>query len=167
VTDKKPWRARVVDRAPVALLTHAYEVLVAIALVLVGFGLVADLVEATSVHAQVPNWMAEGWGWSLFLGSALTLVGLFQNRPRMEWAGQMMNGWGTFFYSMALYTGFPLTQGGVVASIFLAIALTAWWRAFKISSAAYIQYRLTMAAREAHVRASIQRNTERSGGRSE
>jgi len=158
VTERKPWRARVVDKTPVTMLTHAYEVLVATALVIMGTGLVLDLVNQSSVHRQVPGWMAEAWGWSLFLGSGLTLWGLFGMKPRTEWAGQMLTGWATFFYSLALATGVPLREGGVATAIFLAIALTAWWRAFKITSAAYIQHRLTLAAREAHVRARVHRN---------
>lgn len=147
------WRAKVVDRAPVAMLTHAYEVLVALALVIVGFALVADFVNPESVHSQVPEWMADGWGWTLFIGSGLTLSGLFSTAPRREWAGQMLTGWGTFFYSLAL-CGADVRGANLSATIFLAIALVAWWRAFKITSTPYIQHRLTQEARKAHVRAS-------------
>jgi len=152
------WRKRVVDRAPIPFLTQAHEVFLAVALLVIGTGLLVSPVAPQSVHSRVPFWMSNGWAFCLFAGSVLTLWGLFANRPRMEWGGQLLLGWGTFFYAVAILTGPPLSQGGVSGLVFLGVALVSWWRAFKITSMPFIQHRLTQAAREAHVRATEERN---------
>ena len=149
---KKPrdrWRAWIVDRVPLALLTHAHEAFLAVAVFIIGGGLVMGDVRPGSVASQVPEWINMTWAWFLFSGSVSTLWGLFQDRPRAEWAGQMLLGWSCFFYSGAIYGGVGLRSGGVVFAVFLGLALVSWWRAFKITSVAYVQRRLAMAAREA------------------
>lgn len=155
------WRKRVIDRAPIPLLTQAHEVFLAVALLIIGAGLAFGPVNPESVVSRVPEWMSQGWALTLFTGSVLTLWGLFGNRPRLEWGGQLLLGWGTFFYAVAILTGPPLAQGAVSGSVFLGVAFVSWWRSFKITSAPLLQYRLTRAAREAHVRATDERRDGR------
>lgn len=157
MTLRAKWRRWLVDRAPLPLLTHAHEAFLAVAVFIIGGGLIVGDVRPGSVSSQVPGWINLGWAWALFAGSAFTLWGLFQDRPRMEWAGQMLLGWGSAFYSLALASAVPFSQGGVNVLIFAGLALVSWWRSFKITSIALIQQRLTDAAREAHVRVQERR----------
>lgn len=133
-----------VDHAPIPLLTHAHEVFLAVAVFFIGAGLLAGDVRPGSVSESVPDWINTGWAWFLFTGSCLTLWGLFQHRPRMEWAGQMLLGWGCFFYTWAIALNISLAQGGVVTVIFGGLSVVSWWRAWKITNAAPIQARLAV-----------------------
>lgn len=136
------WRERIICRAPMPLLTQAHEVFIAVAVFLIGLGMIFGPVRPESVAGQVPHLISVGWAWDLFAGSAFTLWGLFRNYPRAEWSGQMFLGWGAGFYTVAIFLNVPFDLGAVVGGIFAALALVSWWRAFKISSAPYIQKRL-------------------------
>lgn len=161
----KDWRARVVDRAPTPLLTHAHEVGIAVALAIVALPLVASsATPPESIHSQVPRALALFWAWSLLLSSAATLWGLFRHRPRAEWAGQLFMGYGLSFYALALVFGAGW-QGVLVSAIFGVLGVTSWWSAFKISSAPQVQHRLIREARYAHEAAHVTRLVKRQARR--
>lgn len=151
------WRARVVDRVPLTMLTHAHEVGIAVALILVGFPYaMGGQPKPDSVHSQVPHFLAVGWSWSLLLGGTLTLVGLFANRPRAEWGGQLWLGYALTFYAGALIAKAGWS-GFLAASIFGVLGAVSWWRSFKITNQGYVQHRLVREARDAHEKAIAER----------
>lgn len=156
-TPRGTWRARVVDAVPLPFLTHAYETAVAVVLCFIALPVVSGGVAATSIHAEVPGWMAVAWGCGLFAGAAMTLLGLFTHRPRLEWAGQLFLGYALTFYAAAITLNAPWDRGGVSVLVFGGLGVTAWWRAFKIASAPYVQYRLNREARAVHVQTAAAR----------
>lgn len=144
----------IVDRVPLPFLTNPHELALAIVLGFLGVGLLVGPVNPGSVSEQVPHALRDGWAWSLLLGGILTVHGLFADRPRSEWVGQMLTGWGCFFYAVVLLGTVDLTVSAVSGGVFLVLGIAAWWRAFRITATAYVQYRLTEAARAAHQRAA-------------
>jgi hypothetical protein len=141
-------RMWVVDHAPVALLTHAHEVAVALVLLVMGVPAAMGALPGQG-EAGIPSWAWHLWSWALILGAGGTIVGLFTSRPRAEWVGQMLAGWGLglFAYRLA-FLGLQYTYPTVLT--FAVLASVSWWRAWKITSVALVQHRLTRAAREAH-----------------
>lgn len=160
------WRARIVDRAPLPLLTHAHEVGLSIALLVIALPLLGGDPAPPSIHSQVPEAMATFWAWALVGGSVLTIWGLFANRPRVEWGGQLWLGYALTFYALALVWGAG-AAGFLASAVFGVLGLVSWWRAFKITSAAQVQHRLVQAARHAHETATVERTIRRNreGGR--
>lgn len=150
-------RRWIIDHAPIPLLTHAHELFLSGAVFLIGMALVFGDVAPGSVTSQVPAWQSNLWALTLFIGSGLTIWGLFGNRPRLEWSGQILLGYGCAFYAAALAIGIPLNQSGVVFAIYTGLSAVSFWRAFNITSAPLVQKRLTLAARHAHIRATMER----------
>lgn len=154
------WRAKVVDSVPLPALTHAHELAITGVLLVMGAPAMLGLLPGQGTPEDplhFPMW--EMWGTSMVASALLTHWGIFHNRPRAEWAGQMLAGWGLFFWSIVLLALLGL-ESYVTILVFLSLATVSWWRAFKITSAPYVQHRLTEAARLAHIRAT----EERKGG---
>lgn len=141
-------RVWVVGHAPIPLLTHAHEVGISVVLAIVAAPLLGGAAGPPSIHQQVYNWVAIGWAWVLLVSAVLTIWGLFSNRTRLEWAGQLFMGHGLTFYAFALI--FSAGWDGLLASsIFGILGLVSWWRAFKITNAPLIAARLALAVRSA------------------
>jgi len=155
-TPHKHWRARVVDRVPLALLTHAHEAAIAVTLLIVAFPLISGIQGTASIHEKVDPFIAGAWAWALLAGSFLTLWGLLAFRPRAEWSGQMILGYALTFYAFAIAWGAGV-QGLVTSSIFGILGVVSWWRSFKLTSQPYIQYRLNQAALAAYQQAEAER----------
>lgn len=154
-TPKSYWRAArresrawLIGHAPLPLLTHAHEVGLSVALAIVAMPLLGGAKGPPSIHQQVTNWVAIGWAWCLLVSAILTIWGLFANRPRMEWAGQLFMGYGLTFYAAALAFGAGW-DGFRASTIFGILGLVSFWRAFKIVNATLVQARLAEAARYA------------------
>lgn len=135
-----------VDHAPLPLLTNPHEVALAVALLAIGMGLLVGDLNPASVTAQVPPLIRDGWAWFLFVGSLLTIGGVFGPHPRAEWLGQLLLGWGSAFYAVAVLLSAGIEVGGVVASVFTAVAFVSFFQAFKITSSGFVAYRLTVEA---------------------
>jgi len=159
-SDRKHWRARIVDAAPLAFLTHAHEAGIAVALLIVAAPLLGGgMFGPESVHSQVPAFMAVTWAWCLVAGAWLTIRGLVAFRPRMEWAGQITLGWALAFYALAL--AWTLQPAALLAgAVFGVLGVVSWWRSFKITSQPYVQYRLLREARAAHRQAELERTIQ-------
>jgi hypothetical protein len=148
------WRIWVVDHAPLPLLTHAHEVFLAAAMVIIGGGLVFGDVRPGSVHSSVPAWLADAWGYGILAGGILTLLGMFGFRrwltpqPRMEWAGQLLLGYSCGFYTVALLHA-DFNSTAVAGLVFGGLALVSFWRSWKITSEPYIRHRLAREAAKA------------------
>lgn len=153
-----------VGHVPIPLLTNAHEVGISVVLMIVAAPLLGGADGPPSIHQQVPPALAIGWAWLLLLSGALTLWGLFANRPRMEWAGQLFMGHGLTFYALALVLGAGW-EGFLASSIFGILGLVSWWRAWKITHAPLIHARLVSAARSAHELAHSMRAWVRKEGR--
>lgn len=141
-------RMWLVDHAPVALLTHAHEV--AVALVLLAMGVPAALGALPGQGATgIPSWAWSLWSGAMIAGALGTIGGLFTARPRWEWTGQMLAGWGLALFAYRLaFLGLEYTYPTVLT--FTILASVSWWRAWKITGVALVQHRLTREAREAH-----------------
>jgi hypothetical protein len=147
-------RIWVADHAPLPLLTHAHEVFIAVAMVIIGGGLVFGDVRPGSVHSTVPEWLADAWAWSMLGGGILTLVGMFGVRPkgkpqpRLEWAGQLLLGYGCAFYTVALLHA-DFNQTAVAGLVFGGLSLVSFWRSWKITSEPFIRHRTAREAAKA------------------
>lgn len=151
------WRIKVVDGVPLPLLTHAHELAISLVILSMGVPAMLGIIPGQGTPADpLPFPMWEVWGGGMTASAVLTNWGIFRNRPRMEWSGQMLAGWGLFFWTWVLLV-FLGPGSFITLLVFLTMAFVSWWRAFKITSAPYIQHRLTEAAREAHVRATEER----------
>lgn len=151
-----------VDHVPLPLLTHAYETTVALVLMGIALPVVSGGIARTSIHAEVPGWLALMWGWALLGGALLTLWGLFTFRPRLEWGGQLFLGYSLSFYAAAIALNTDWDRGGVSVLVFGGLGAVAFWRTFKVTSQSYVQHRLMEEARRAHVRSNVERrNRER------
>lgn len=150
------WRARIVDAVPLPFLTRPHELAISLVLLVLGAPALAGLLPGQA-SGTLPWMTLEVWGGVMVLASGLTWHGVFTNRVRWEWTGQLLAGYGLVFFSGLLTAagGLAMTWPTVVA--FTILAIVSWWRCFKISSAAHIQYRLTRAARHAHVVAEQER----------
>lgn len=146
---RRDFRAWVINHAPIPLLTHAHEVGISVALAVVALPLLGGADGPPSIHQQVYHWVAVGWAWALLASGFLTIVGLFTNRPRLEWAGQLFTGHSLTFYAFALVLGAG-RDGILASSIFGILGLVSYWRSFKITHAPLVQARLLSAARSAH-----------------
>lgn len=156
------WRARIIDKVPLPLLTHAYEIGLAVILAVMAIPVVLGRSAPASIHSQMPHWMVLGWGWGLLLASTFTLLGVFLYRPRMEWSGQLWMGYTLGIYAAALaWNTQDLASAAVAVAVFAALALIGFWRSFKISSAPYLQHRLAREARDAHIKAVVARRRHR------
>lgn len=141
---------RVIDRVPVALLTDAYELVVALVLALICIPVLFGQIQPTSIHATVGPAFRTGWAITLLLGCALTVLGLLlPRRPRLEWVGQLLVGVDLAVYGVAAVVNGGVTRVGVAAGIFCSLGLLGLWRALKISWQGYIRGRLARDA--AHV----------------
>lgn len=154
VTDKspttgKPWRARVIDAAPVGFLTRSHELAVSLLLAALGAPALLDLLPGQS-RAGIPLWEFQAWGGAMVLSGALTWWGVLRNRPRAEWGGQIIAGWAlAYFVGILASLSFTATLPSIIT--FGLLAVVSWWRAFKITSAAFVQHRLIREARDAHM----------------
>lgn len=145
--DLRMW---VVDHVPVAFLTQAHELAIALVVLSLAVPAVLGALPGQGV-AGVPGWAWQAWGWSTIVGATSTWYGALRSRPRVEWAGQLVTGWSLSLFAIRLTTlGLAATYPTV--SVFLVLAVVSWWRAFKITNVALVQHRLTRAAREAHIR---------------
>lgn len=135
-------RVAAVERVPLPFLTNAHELALAGALILLGAALLLQEAQPGSVVSQVPPWMVTGWSLMLLAGGVFTVWGVFRNRTRREWAGQVFTGWGCAFYAFAVGISIPFSQGAVVVLVFSLLAVVSWWRAFKITMAPWVQMRL-------------------------
>lgn len=153
------FRMRLVDNVPLPFLTHAYEIAVALVLTAIALPVALAMVSPKSIHTLVPGWMAYGWGVFMVAGAIATVVGIFMPRPRLEWVGQIVLGYTLTFYSVALSAyalkmdTSSLETAGVPIAVFMALGAVAFWRAFKITSAPYVQHRLAREARDAQRKA--------------
>lgn len=145
------WRARIVDWVPLPFLTHAHELATAVIILVMGLPAALGLLPGQGTeHDPLPFPMWETWGASMVLASVATIWGVFASRPRMEWSGQMLTGWGLLFWAGVLAALDAASY--VTVGVFVTLSLVSFWRAFKITSQPFVQYRLTKAAKAAHVR---------------
>lgn len=161
------WRKRVVDGVPLPFLTRPHELTISLVLAVLGVpALLGILPGQGSPGDPIPFWVWHGWGAVMGLASGLTIWGVFTSRVRMEWTGQLLAGYGLAFFVgiLASLGGFLNTYPTILT--FTLMALVSWWRCFKLSSASYVQYRLTRAARHAHVRVAMEQES-REGRRHE
>lgn len=149
------------DGVPLPFLTHAHELAIALVVLILG---------APAIFGALPGQGQTGdpidsrawsfWGLSLTASWALTFWGVFRARPRAEWTGQLIAGYGLAFWAAILWSAVGIANVWPTVLVFGVLSAVSFWRAFKITSLSYIQHRLTQAARQAHVRA-----TEERGGR--
>lgn len=143
-------RMWVIDRVPVPFLTQAHELAISVVLLVLAVPAILGLLPGQR-DAGVPDWAWRSWAATMIVSATFTWWGLLRNRPRVEWIGQLAAGWGLALFSFRLATlGLEYTYPTVLT--FLTLATVSWWRAFKITSVALVQHRLTAAAREAHRR---------------
>lgn len=143
-------RKWVIDHAPLALLSHAYELVVAVVLGVLAVPILFGSVEPASIHAALPLWMARVWAWGLFVSAVLTVVGLYRPRqPRIEWVGQILMGTTLSLYSLAIFAEVGMTRGGLPGAVFGVLGALGGWRAFKVTCRDLIQDRLTREATNA------------------
>lgn len=158
------WRRRIVDAVPLPFLTRPHELAIALVLLVLGVPALMGLLPSQEHPLNpVPFWVWRGWGATMTGASVATIVGVFTNRVRMEWSGQLLAGYGLVFFTgiLVALAGFSQTYPTVL--VFLILAVVSWWRCFKLSSASYIQHRLTQAARHAHVRVANEQRGRRHG----
>lgn len=129
-TRRSDW---LIKHAPLPLLTHAYELVLAVVLCILAIPVLFGRIEPTSIHAAVQPWMAYTWAWFLLAGAILTAVGLFVPQyPRTEWSGQVILGMDLSLYAIAIATA-GARGGGLAAAIFFALGALGFWRAYKVS----------------------------------
>lgn len=158
------WRKRVVDGVPLPFLTRPHELTIAGVLAVVGApALFGALPGQDSPYNPIPDPLWHGWGGWMVLAAVLTIVGVFTNRVRMEWTGQLLAGYGLVFFSAILASLGGLRDTYPTVLVFVLLAMVSWWRCFKLSSASYVQYRLARAARYAHVQVAEKQKKERRG----
>lgn len=158
---EKPFRARVVDGVPLPLLTHAHELAIATVLLVLGAPALLGLLPNQGTPGDpLPPHMWEVWGVTMVVSTLLTFWGVFRSRPRKEWAGQLLAGYGLSFWSV-VYGVASHGRGWPSVTVFGILALVSFWRAFKITSQPFIQHRLASAARDAHVRVSDEKTGRR------
>lgn len=155
------WRQRVVDAVPLPLLTRPHELTIAAIIFVLGFPALLGLLPGQQ-HPDnpIPPWLWGGWGFAMTVASVFTIWGVFSNRVRMEWAGQLLAGYGLAFFAAVIGRLGGLAETYPTVLVFMLMAIVSWWRCFKLKSASYVQYRLTRAARRAHVKVAEEQSRE-------
>lgn len=125
-------RAKVIERAPMALLTNAHEIALAVGLFFFALPLIA-----TDSPPRIST--AAIWPLLVAISGVATVYGVVKHKARFEWAGQLITGWTLAFYAFFVI----LDHGGYSAAVWILFAVASWWKAFRISSAVLVQKRLS------------------------
>ena len=88
---------------------HPFQTYLCVLCIVSGLPIIIGHVGASSIESQMPFWLAYCWGWALFLGAAIGLVGAYwpgeyDSALTIERAGLAMLGTAAALYAIVILT---------------------------------------------------------------